>query len=70
MIAGLGVDLGKLIEHAVSLGGHVRVGLEDAPMGCPQDNLTLLRDARRRIESAGGTLATAAQVRARLRTAH
>jgi hypothetical protein len=39
-------------------------------MGCPQDNLTLLRDARRRIESAGGALATATQVRARLRTAH
>jgi len=70
MIAGLGVELGNLIEHAVKLGGHVRVGLEDAPMGCPQDNLTLLRDARRRIETAGGTLATAAQVRARLRTAH
>ena len=68
MIAGLGVELNDLIERAVSLGGHVRVGLEDAPMGCPQDNLSLLRQARRRIESAGGTPATASQVRARLRS--
>jgi len=67
MVAGLGVELGDLMEHAVARGGHVRVGLEDAPMGCPHDNLALLRQARQRIESAGGTLATAGQVRERLR---
>jgi 3-keto-5-aminohexanoate cleavage enzyme len=67
MVAGLGVELGDLMDRAVARGGHVRVGLEDSPMGCPHDNLTLVRQARQRIESAGGTLASAAQVRQRLR---
>lgn len=67
MVAGLGVELGDLMSLAVRRGGHVRVGLEDAPMGCPHDNLTLVRQARQRIESAGGTLANATQVRERLR---
>ncbi len=31
MVAGLGVDIRKLIAPAVERGGHVRVGLEDAP---------------------------------------
>lgn len=66
MVAGLAVELGDLIEHAVPLGGHVRVGLEDAPMGCALDNLSLVRDARRRIEAAGATLASAAQIRTQL----
>ena len=30
MVAGLGVDIGPLIEAAVTRGGHVRVGLEDS----------------------------------------
>jgi 3-keto-5-aminohexanoate cleavage enzyme len=67
MVAGLGVELGELIEEAVTKGGHVRVGLEDSPMGCQHDNLHLLQQARRRIESAGGHLATASQVRERMR---
>lgn len=66
MVAGLGVELGDLMGHAVQRGGHVRVGLEDAPMGCSSDNRTLVRDARRRIEAAGGALASATDVRARL----
>jgi uncharacterized protein (DUF849 family) len=67
MVAGLGVDLGELVERAVSLGGHVRVGLEDAPLGCDTDNLSLVRAARQRIEATGARLATAIQVRTRLR---
>ena len=67
MVAGLGVELENLIETAVSRGGHVRVGLEDSPMGCPHDNLYLLRQARKRIESIGGSLASANQVRAGMR---
>lgn len=66
MVAGLGVELGELVEAAVERGGHVRVGLEDAPMGCTLDNLSLVRQARQRIERAGGELAGAAQVRERL----
>ena len=67
MVAGLGVELGALMETAVERGGHVRVGLEDAPMGCTEDNRALVQEARRRIEQAGGKLANATQVRERLR---
>ncbi|WP_137893765.1 3-keto-5-aminohexanoate cleavage protein [Ramlibacter sp. 2FC] len=66
MVAGLGVELGELMAQAVARGGHVRVGLEDAPMGCPIDNRSLAQQARLRIEQAGGRLAHAAQVRERL----
>lgn len=66
MVAGLGVELGALIDEAVVRGGHVRVGLEDAPFGCADDNAKLVQQARRRIESAGGRLANAKQVRERL----
>ena len=67
MVAGLGVELGALIGAAVERGGHVRVGLEDAPMGCEVDNRSLVQQARRRIEQAGGGLANVSQVRERLR---
>lgn len=66
MVAGLGVQIDALIDAAVTQGGHVRVGLEDAPLGCTLDNLALVAGARRAIETAGGTLASAAQVRAAL----
>lgn len=33
MVAGLGVELAGLRDAAVARGGHVRVGLEDAPLG-------------------------------------
>lgn len=70
MVAGLDVDLGPLIETAVERGGHVRVGLEDAPLGrTGADNVALVRDARRRIESTGASLASARQVREQLRGA-
>ena len=67
MVAGLGVALGALVEAAVARGGHVRVGLEDAPFGTTSSNPELVREARRRIERAGGHLADAEAVRARLR---
>ncbi|MGQ0574333.1 MAG: 3-keto-5-aminohexanoate cleavage protein [Pseudonocardia sp.] len=66
MIAGLAVDVRPLIPDAVELGGHVRVGLEDAPFGTTETNVELVRDAARRIEDAGGRVATAAEVRAAL----
>lgn len=67
MVAGLGVELGELIDVAVERGGHVRVGLEDAPFGCAFDNPTLVRQARQRIEDAGGRLGSTAELRARLK---
>lgn len=69
MVAGLGVDIETMIDTAVRRGGHVRVGLEDAPMGCTRGNRELAERARRMIEAAGGTLANTAQVRAALRSA-
>lgn len=69
MVAGLGVEIQPLIGMAVRRGGHVRVGLEDAPMGCSLDNRALADDAARRIAAAGGRLASAAEVRAALKAA-
>lgn len=63
MIAGLAVDVRPLIADAVELGGHVRVGLEDAPFGCTETNEQLVRDAVRRIEDAGGRVASSSEVR-------
>lgn len=69
MIAGLGVDVRGLVGDAVARGGHVRVGLEDAPFGCPQGNVALVEEAVRLIRAADGEPATVAQMRARLRDA-
>jgi 3-keto-5-aminohexanoate cleavage enzyme len=66
MVAGLDVDIRPLIPDAVELGGHVRVGLEDAPFGCTETNAELVRDAVARIEKAGARIATPAEVRAAL----
>lgn len=67
MIAGLGVDITPLIPHAVTRGGHVRVGLEDARWGCEHTNEVLVKDAVKRIRAAGGEPATAAEVRKALK---
>ena len=66
MVAGLGVQIDPLVDFAVTHGGHIRVGLEDAPLGHPISNVEQVRAARARIERNGGTMATAAQVRERL----
>jgi 3-keto-5-aminohexanoate cleavage enzyme len=66
MVAGLAVDIAPLIGDAVRQGGHVRVGLEDAPFGCARSNLELVEDAVRAIAKAGRTPASATQVRAAL----
>lgn len=67
MVAGLGVEIDTLIEPAVERGGHVRVGLEDAPFGHRISNVDQVRAARRKIESMGKSLASPAAVRQRLR---
>lgn len=69
MVAGLGVEVEPLIDMAVQRGGHVRVGLEDAPMGCRLGNRELTEAAAHRIVGAGGTLANASEVRTRLKSA-
>ena len=67
MVAGLDVDILPLVEATVARGGHVRVGLEDAPLGSSRSNLDWVRAGREAIERAGGKIASAAQVRAALR---
>jgi uncharacterized protein (DUF849 family) len=64
MVAGLGVDVRPLIPLAVAAGGHVRVGLEDAPLGTGMTNLDWVRAAADLVAAAGGRLAGPAEVRA------
>ena len=66
MIAGLGVDVRALIPRAVALGGHVRVGLEDAPFGCETSNVALVEDAVARTRAAGSEPAAVGEMRAAL----
>ena len=67
MVAGLTVDVLPLTQSVVAHGGHVRVGLEDAPLGSPRSNLEWVRAARAAIQSSGGTLASCAEVREALK---
>ena len=64
MVAGLGVEIEPLIGAAVRAGGHVRAGLEDAPLGCESGNRDLVERAARLIAATGRDLADAAEVRA------
>jgi 3-keto-5-aminohexanoate cleavage enzyme len=68
MVAGLGVEIEPLVGAAVRAGGHVRVGLEDAPLGTGVGNLVRVERAARLITEAGGDLASASTVRAACRT--
>lgn len=63
MVAGLGVQLDELWEAALALGGHLRVGLEDAPLGCTATNAELVLAAARAVQSAGRRLASAPEIR-------
>lgn len=67
MIAGLGVELGELIPHAVARGVHVRAGLEDAHFGETRSNRALIAELVARVEAAGGRPASTAEVRADLK---
>jgi len=66
MAAGLAVDIRPLIAATIERGGHVRVGLEDAPHGWDGDNISLVNDAAEAIVAAGAEPATAAEVRREL----
>src|SRR5438270_797529 len=60
MVGGLAVDVLKLAPVVIARGGHVRVGLEDAPLGLRRSNLDWVQAARGVIERTGATLACAA----------
>jgi 3-keto-5-aminohexanoate cleavage enzyme len=63
MIAGLCVDIRPLIGDAVARGGHVRVGLEDAPLGTEMSNLAWVEEAVRIARRHGAEPASGAEVR-------
>ncbi|MGU3494623.1 3-keto-5-aminohexanoate cleavage protein [Xanthobacteraceae bacterium A53D] len=63
MVAGLGLDVRPLIPHTIACGGHIRVGLEDAPLGSSMSNLAWVNEAVRLVRAAGREPATARQVR-------
>lgn len=63
MVAGLEADLLPLAGVAAARGGHVRVGLEDAPAGDARSNLQWVQAAGQAIRAAGSELASAAEVR-------
>jgi uncharacterized protein (DUF849 family) len=63
MIAGLDVDITPLIAYAVERGGHVRVGLEDAPFGATKTNVQLVEEAVGLIRSVGKEPATIQEIR-------
>ena len=67
MVGGLGVDIRALIEPAVRRGGHVRVGLEDAPLGTSLSNSDWVDAAVSAIRDAGSEPATPAEARAYIR---
>ena len=63
MIGGLAVDVLPMIGRTVMEGGHVRVGLEDAPLGSERSNLQWVEAAAQAITDAGGELATPKDIR-------
>jgi uncharacterized protein (DUF849 family) len=66
MLAGYLLDPLPLIPAVVAAGGHVRVGLEDAPFGSERSNAQWVQAAATAITNSGGGLATASEVRAAL----
>jgi 3-keto-5-aminohexanoate cleavage enzyme len=63
MIAGMSADVLGLAEQAVARGGHIRIGLEDAPLGTPRSNLALVEEAVRLVRDCGAEPASAAEMR-------
>lgn len=63
MLSGLDAEIMDLIEPAISLGAHVRVGLEDAPFGSEKKNIDFVEKAVRLIESNGRRVANPAAIR-------
>lgn len=64
MLSGLDAEVSHLLGPALALGAHLRVGLEDAPLGIALRNLDLVERALAAIARSERPLATAADVRA------
>src|SRR2546429_6764083 len=63
MIAGVSADIRPLIAETLRRGGHIRVGLEDAPLGTKASNLELVEEAVRMVRDHGAEPATPAEIR-------
>jgi len=63
MVSGLGVDITPLIPDAVAYGYHVRVGLEDEPLGSDMTNVELVERAVELIIKENGFVASALHAR-------
>jgi uncharacterized protein (DUF849 family) len=70
MIAGVSADIRGLIAETVARGGHVRVGLEDAPLGTATSNLALVEEAVRMVREHDAEPASAADMRRTLGAGH
>ena len=62
MIAAVNADLRPLFADTIARGGHIRVGLEDAPLGTPVTNLALVEEAVRMVRENGAEPATSAEM--------
>ena len=66
MVAGVCADIRHLIGEAVAQGGHIRVGLEDAPLGTATSNLAMVEEAVRMVRDCGGEPASTTDMRCAL----
>jgi len=64
MVGGLEVDITPLIETVVERGGHIRVGLEDAPWGSARSNRDWVSNAVRWLNQCAARPASPQQIRA------
>jgi 3-keto-5-aminohexanoate cleavage enzyme len=63
MIAAVNADLRPLFADTIERGGHIRVGLEDAPLGTGMTNLALVEEAVRLVRQHGAEPASPAEMR-------
>jgi 3-keto-5-aminohexanoate cleavage enzyme len=62
MIAAVNADLHPLFAETIARGGHIRVGLEDTPLGTATSNLALVEEAVRIVRDHGAEPASAADM--------
>jgi 3-keto-5-aminohexanoate cleavage enzyme len=67
MIAGFSADVRLLIGETVARGGHVRVGLEDAPLRSEKSNVAWVEDAVRLVRQHGAEPASKEEVLGEMR---
>jgi len=68
MIAGLQVNLDRVIPLCLSMGGHLRTGLEDAIFYSDIGNVRLVEKMAARVQQENYDIGTPTQLRQRLKT--